>query len=46
MIAIDLSKDAALDVDQKAIQQINLTANLEGDRNTVVFIIEAAKEAI
>ena len=46
MIAIDLSKDSPLDADQKAIQQINLTANLEGDRNTMFFIIEAAKEAI
>ena len=28
MIAIDISKQQALDTDPKAIQQINLTANL------------------
>ena len=29
MIAIDLSKQQALDTDPKAIQQINFTGNLE-----------------
>ena len=29
VIAIDLSKQQALDTDPKAIQQINLTGNLE-----------------
>ena len=29
MIAVDLSKQQALDVDPKAIQQMNLTANLD-----------------
>ena len=29
MIAIDLSKQQALDADPKAIQQINFTANLD-----------------
>ena len=29
MIAIDLSKKQALDADQKAIQQINFTGNLD-----------------
>ena len=29
MIAIDLTKQQALDADQKAIQQINFTGNLE-----------------
>ena len=29
MIAVDLSKQQALDGDPKAIQQINFTANLE-----------------
>ena len=29
MIAIDLSKQQALDADPRAIQQINFTANLE-----------------
>ena len=45
MIAIDLSKQQALDADPRAIQQINFTANL--DRNngaTIFFIIEEAKE--
>ena len=29
MIAVDLSKQQALDADPKAIQQINITANLD-----------------
>ena len=38
MIAIDLSKQQALDVDPKAIQQINFTANLDrARRNKNVF---------
>ena len=45
MIAIDLSKQQALDVDPKAIQKINFTGNLERDGNTTMsFIIEEAKE--
>ena len=35
MIAIDLSKQQALDADPKAIQQINFTGNLEN--NAVIF---------
>ena len=47
MIAIDLSKQKALDADPKAIQQINFTANLEQEGNTTMFfIIEEAKETI
>ena len=47
MIAIDLSKQQALDVDPKAIKQINSTATLDRDRNTTMFsIIEEAKETI
>ena len=47
MIAIDLSKQQALDADPKAIQQINFTANLDRDGNTrMFFIIEEAKESI
>ena len=38
MIAVDLSKQQALDADPRVIQQINLTANLD--------VIEQAKEAI
>ena len=34
MIAVDLSKQRALDVDPKAIRQINFTANLERAGNT------------
>ena len=44
MIAIDLSKQQALDADARAIQQINFMANLDRDGNTAMFfIIEKAK---
>ena len=47
MIAIDLSKQQALDADPKEIQQINFTANLDRDGNTTIFvIIEEARETI
>ena len=47
MIAIDLSKEQALDADPKAIQQINFTANLDRAGNTrIYFILEEAKESI
>ena len=47
MIAVDLSKQQALDVDPRAIQQINFTANLDRAGNTrVYFILEEAKETI
>ena len=47
MIAIDLSKQQALDADPRAIQQINFTANLDREGNTTVFfIIEEAKETV
>ena len=47
MIAIDLSKQEALDADPKAIQQINLTGNLALNLNTTMFlIIEEAKETV
>ena len=46
MIAIDLSKQQALDADPKAIQQINFITNLDQDGNTTFFIIEEAKETI
>ena len=43
MIAVDLSKQQALDVDLKVIQQINFTANLERAGNTrFYFILEEA----
>ena len=45
MIAIDLSKQEVLDANPRAIQQINFTANLEG--NTIMFfIIEEEKETV
>ena len=47
MIAVDLSKQQALDADPRAIQQINFTANLERAGNTrAYFILEEAKETI
>ena len=45
MIAIDLSKQQALDADSRAIQQINFTANLDRANNTrIYFILEKSKE--
>ena len=47
MIAVDLSKQQALDADPRAIQQINFTANLDRAGNArVYFILEEAKETI
>ena len=47
MIAIDLSKQQAVNTDAKAIQQITFTINLNRDGNrTMLFIIEVAKETI
>ena len=37
MIAIDVSKQQALDADQKAIQQINFTGNLDLDEGAIIF---------
>ena len=46
-IAVDSSKQQALDPDPRAIQQINFTANLDRAGNTrVYFILEEAKETI
>ena len=43
-IAIDLSKQQALDTDPKAIKQNNFTGNLERDNAAIIFfIIEEAK---
>ena len=45
MIAVDLSRQQALDADPRAIQQINITANLDRAGNTrVYFILEESKE--
>ena len=47
MIAVDLTKQQALDADPKAIQQINFTANLDRDGNKrFYFILEEAKETV
>ena len=47
MIAVDLSKQQALDADPTAIQQINFPANLDRAGNTrVYFILEEPKETI
>ena len=47
MIAVDLSKQQALDADPRAIQQINFTVNLDRAGNTrVYFIVEEPKETI
>ena len=44
MIVVDSSKQA-LDADLKAIQQINLAANLEQETR-IYFILEEAKETV
>ena len=47
MIAIDFSKQQALDADPRAIQLINFTENLDRDGNTIMFFtIEEAKETV
>ena len=43
MIAIDLGKQQTLDPDPKAIQQINITGNLE-EQSAILFIVEKAEE--
>ena len=46
-IAVDLSKQQALDADPRAIQQINFNANLDGAGNTrIYYILEEAKDSI
>ena len=44
MIAIDLSRQQALDADPRAIQQIIFTANLDRANTRIYFILEEAKE--
>ena len=43
IMAIDLSKQKALDADPKAKQQINFTGNLERTRNTTIFSQETLR---
>ena len=45
MIAIDFSKQKALNADPKAIQKINSTGNLEVNV-TILFITEVAKKTV
>ena len=46
-MAINLSKQQALDADPKAIQQIDFNGNLSGNNNRFIFfIIEEVKETI
>ena len=47
MIAIDLSKQQALDADPAAIQHISFIGNLDFAVNTTIFfILQEAKETI
>ena len=47
MVAVDLNKQQALDVDPRANQQINFTANLDRAGNArIYFILEEAKETV
>ena len=47
MIAINLSKEQALDADSKAVQQIIFTANLyRAEKTRIFFILEEAKETV
>ena len=47
MVAIDSSKEQALDDDPKTIQQIDFTGNLDKAGNTrIFFILEEVKETV
>ena len=46
MIAIDLSRQQALEADPRAIQQINFTENLDRASTRIYFILKEAKETI
>ena len=47
MVAIDLSKQKALDADLRAIQEINFTENLDrAGSTTIFFIIGEAKKTV
>ena len=46
MIPVNFSKQQALDVDPRAMQQINFTGNLDRAGNTrIYFILEEAKQS-
>ena len=44
MIAVDLSRQEALDANPTAIQQINFTVNLDRANTRIYFILEESKE--
>ena len=44
MIAIDLSKQQALDADPRAIQQINFTENLDRAQTTTMLLLKKQKK--
>ena len=46
LIAVNLSKQQALDADLKAIQQINFPGNLVWEKDATFFITEKAKETV
>ena len=47
LIAIDLSKQRAIDANRKAIQQINFNGNLNQDGNTTMFFgLEEGRKTI
>ena len=47
MIAIDLSKQQALDADPRAIHETNFSANVDRAGNTrIYFILQEVKETI
>ena len=44
MIAVDLSKQEALDDDPRANQQINFTANLDREGKTRIYFLKKQKK--
>ena len=46
LIAVDLSKQKALDADPKAIQQIISTGKAPNDTIKIYFVLEQSKETI
>ena len=44
MIAVDLSKQQALDADPKVIHQINFTANLDRAGKTRIYLLKCVIE--
>ena len=46
MIAIDLSKQQALDAEPKVIQQINFTINVDRRGNTIILLEEEKKKKL